>query len=37
MSGIWLGFIGVFLGQAAKQAELQTGSPTGSRVCGWRT
>ncbi len=24
ITGIWLGFIGVFLGQAAKQAELQT-------------
>lgn len=24
ITGIWLGFVGVFLGQAAKQAELQT-------------
>ena len=24
MTGVWLGFVGLFLGQAARQAEVQT-------------
>ncbi len=37
ISGIWLGFIGLFLSQAARSAEVQAAFAGGSRAWWWRT